>query len=155
MKRIFFFLIIGAAFLTGCGEDDNVTGPVPSTNPSKEQLTAKWKMVKGEIYQNGKLVYSEDLKSEDCEYSYYDLKSNGSKDEVYFDPEDSCAMDNTPGTWTYDHNKKLITMTDTEDGYRMQVEIVTLTSTEFKFKLVKEGDDDIPEGTEIYGYLKK
>lgn len=146
---------MGAAFLTGCVNDDNVTGPAPSTNPSKEQLTAKWKMVKGEVYQNGTLVYSEDLKNADCDYSYYDLKSNGSKDEVYFDAEDDCSMDNTPGTWSYEQGKKLITMTDAEDGYRMQVEIVTLTSTEFKFKLVKDGDDEIPEGTEIYCYLQK
>jgi len=155
MKRIFFFIALGTSILTSCGSDDNTSIPTTPTNPSKEQVTAKWKMVKGEVYQNGTLFYEENLKGENCEYSYYDLKSNGTKAEVFYDAEDDCDLDITEGIWTYNQSKKQITLTDSEDGYTMVMEVVTLSATEAKFKLVKDGDEEIPTSTEIYVYLKK
>ena len=155
MKKVFFFIALGTGILTSCGSDDNATTTPTSSNPSKEQVTAKWKMVKGEIYQNGKLINEENLKGENCEYSYYDLKANGTKAEVFYDADDDCDMDITEGTWTYNQSKKQVTLTDSDDGYTMIMEVVTLSATEAKFKLVKEGDDEIPTSTEIYVYLKK
>src|SRR5690606_23300905 len=111
--------------------------------------------VKGEYFQNGTLVEEEDLKSGDCNYDYYELKAGGTKDEVYHDEEADCAQDSYTGTWVYDAATKQVTLVDSEDGYTLVTEIVSITANDLKIKLISENGETLPEGLEVYLYLKK
>lgn len=155
MKKIIYFLSISLLALTGCKDDETVY----LVNPKDDITTlllGKWNMVKGELYANGELVQSGNLSTEGCDYDYFVIKTGGLKDEVYHDGENNCATDNYEGTWTYNSENKIVSIVDAEDGYLFEAEILSITPTDIKLKIVSEGGDR-PEdqGLEAFYYLKK
>lgn len=152
MKKIVFFSALLSLSLVSCGDDDK---PQDQTPIVQDPLVGKWNMVKGEAYQNGTLLLEEDLKPGDCNYDFYELKTGGVKDEVYHDEEADCAQDNYIGTWAYNAASKQVTLVDEEDGYTMVVEVVSVTAGDLKIKLISEDGESLPEGIEVFTYLKK
>lgn len=159
MKKIFYALaVVTLIFSTvSCTNDDNTPTTVitPETPTEKQLLTGKWKMIKGEIYFNGDLFQTQDLKSESCDYDFYELFENGVKNEVYHDSEADCVQDAIPGTWSYNATSKLVTLIDDEDGYELLAEVIEINTTSLKIKLISDGGDAFPEGFEVFMFLNK
>lgn len=150
-------LILGAFLacsLISCGDDDKPVDPVKQ-DETKTLLVGKWNMVTAEYYQDGELLGSEDLKSGTCDYDYYDLKTGGTKDEIYHDPEADCATENYPGTWTYEATGKIVTLVDEEDDYAVEASIESINSSDLKIKMISSGGEPVPDGLEVFLYLKK
>lgn len=153
MKKIILGVLL-AGSLISCGDDDKPVDPVKQ-DETKTLLVGKWNMVKAEYYQNGQLVESEDLKSGSCDYDYYDLKTGGTKDEIYHDAEADCATENYPGTWTYESKGKTVTIVDAEDDYTIEAGIESINASDLKIKMISSGGQPAPEGIEVFLYLKK
>src|SRR5690554_5782117 len=131
MKKIALFTALTAFMLTSCKDDDHLRD-----DGAKDLLLGKWNMVKGEIYENGVLSDSENLSYEGCEYNYYEF--------------------NDDGTWSYNLVNKQITLVDAEDGYRFIAEIISMTDTDLKIKIISDGGDKPGDsGLEIYYFLEK
>lgn len=144
--------IILVSFVS-CKDDDAAVDPGNGQQP-KTLLIGKWNMMKGEIYTDGKLTYEDDLKKTGCEYDFIDLKNNGKKDETYHNEED-CTPENNPGTWSFVESSKQLTVIDDEDGYKILYQVVSLTKTDLKVKLLVEDGAAVPANMEVYVYLKK
>ena len=153
MKKIVFFSALLSLSLVSCGDDDKPQDQTPPV--TQDPLVGKWNMIKGEVYQNGTLVQEADLKPGDCSYDYYDLKTGGVKDEVYHDADADCTEENYVGTWAYDAATKQATLVDAEDGYTIVVEVISVTASDLKIKLISEDGEALPEGIDFFTYLKK
>jgi len=153
MKKTLYFLSIALLSLTGCKNDDTTVYPI---NPEQPQnlLVGKWNMIKGEMYTNGELTLEEDLKTADCDYDFYNFKNDGKKDETYHD-EDNCSPENFAGKWSYTEAAKRLTITDDDDGYEMLFEVVSVSKTDLKIKLLVEDGTAVPAGIDVFTYLKK
>ncbi|WCM42978.1 DUF5004 domain-containing protein [Flavobacterium sp. CBA20B-1] len=149
MKKLVFFSALLS--LVSCKDDDNTTTPVTP----EAKLEGKWNLVKSETYEDGTLTDTEDLKSEPCDYDYYDLKVGGTKDEVYHNPTEDCSTENWPGTWSYNESNKYVTLIDSDDDYTIVFQVISLTTTDLKVKMISDDGDTPPQGTEIYAYLKR
>lgn len=156
MKKLFLLTTLLSLSLVSCGDDDKTTDPIVTpVDNTQTLLTAKWNLVKGEYYQNGTLVQTEDLKPGTCDYDYYDLKSGGLKDEIYHNEEDDCSTENYDGTWSYNSATKEVTLIDTEDNYTIITEVISINATDLKIKMISEDGEAVPDGVEAYLYLKK
>lgn len=147
MKKVLLAATLAAFALVSCGDDDNKAGNQP-------KLDGKWNLVSAEYIQDGETT-KEDLKPGTCDYDYYDLKAGGVKDEVYHDEEDGCSTDNWPGTWSYDAAKKQVTLIDSDDNYTLVWEVVSLTASDLRMKLISDDGETAPEGYEVYANLKR
>ena len=152
MKKILLLAAFASFTFVGCGDDDNTTSD--SNNTPVASVNGKWKLVKAEYVANGE-VEIEDLKSATCDYDFYDLKTGGLKDEVYHDESDNCNPDNWPGTWSYNESNKYITMIDSDDNYTVVFQVVSLTTTEMKIKVISDDGEELPAGYETFAYLKR
>lgn len=151
MKKIALFTALTAFMLTSCKDDDHLRD-----DGAKDLLLGKWNMVKGEIYENGVLSDSENLSYEGCEYNYYEFINDGTKNEVYHNFYEDCSTYNYDGTWSYNLVNKQITLVDAEDGYRFVAEIISMTDTNLKIKIISDGGDKPGDsGLEIYYFLEK
>ena len=72
MKKLLFLSTMLSLSLISCGDDDQ-------NNQDQDPLIGKWNIVKSEIYENGTLTDSENLKPGSCDYNYYELKTGGVK----------------------------------------------------------------------------
>lgn len=153
MKKTLYLLSIVMFAFVSCKDDDGPVAPGNQQQP-KTLLTGKWNMIKGEMFTDGKLTFSEDLKKPGCEYDFLDLKSNGKKDETYHN-EDDCTPENDAGTWSFLESSKQLTVVDDEDGYTVLYQVVSLTNTDLKLKLLVEDGGAVPANIEVYAYLKK
>ncbi len=152
MKKLVALSALLSLTLVSCGDDDK---PQDQNPIIQDPLVGKWNMVKGEVYQNGTLLLEEDLKPGDCNYDFYELKTGGIKDEIYHDEDADCAQGNYTGTWVYNAAAKQVTLVDEEDGYTMVVEVISVTASDLKIKLISEEGEPLPEGIEVFTYLKK
>ena len=148
MKKLVFFSALLSLSLVSCKDDDNTT-----TTP-EVTVAGKWNLVKAEYIENGETT-TEDLKPGSCNYDYYDLKVGGIKDEVYHNEDDNCTTENWPGTWSYNESNKYVTMIDSDDNYTVVFQVVSLTATDLKVKMISDDGNTPPEGTEVYAYLKR
>lgn len=149
MKKVLSLLLLSSLALTSC--DETTVYPVrPST-----LISGTWKMVKQETYEKGTLIEAEDLKNPDCDYDYYVLNSDGTKDEVYHDASAHCSQDGYPGTWSFDEEANILTLIDDEDGYQFVAEPVEFTKAHLKLKLINDGGTPVPADFEVFIYLKK
>lgn len=154
MKKLVFLSALLSLSLIGCSSDDEK--PIDdNTSDPQNLLVGQWNMVKGEVYQNGDLLFSEDLKLESCDYDYYNFKPDGIKDEVYHDDLDDCSTTNWTGTWSYNEQNDQITLIDDDDNYTLVLEVISVTTTDLKLKLVSDDGENIPEEIEVYQYLTK
>lgn len=146
---------IALVSLTGCKNDDTTVYPINPKDEITKLLLGKWDMVKGESFENGKLVQSGSLSTDGCDYDYFVLKTGGLKDEVYHDGENNCATDNYEGTWSYNSESKLFSLVDV-DGYLFEGEILSITATDLKLKIVSDGGAR-PEdqGLKVFYYFEK
>lgn len=151
MKKLVFLSALLSMTLVACGDDDKPAGENPNTQP---KLEGKWNLIQSETIEDGTST-KDDLKPGNCDYDYYNLKTGGTKDEVYHDEDNDCAKEEYPGTWSYDAAKKQITMIDSDDNYTLITEVVSLTTTDLKVKLVSADGETPPAGTEAYLYLKR
>lgn len=149
MKKIVFFSALLSLSLVSCKDDDNTTTAPEVT------VAGKWNLVKSETFEDGTLTNTEDLKPGSCNYDYYDLKSGGLKDEIYHNEDDNCATDNFPGTWSYSESNKYVTMIDSDDNYTVVFQVVSLTATDLKVKMISDDGDTPPQGMEVFAYLKR
>ena len=63
---------------------------------------------------------------------------------------------NYDGTWSYNLVNKQISLMDAEDGYRFVAEIISMTDTDLKIKIISDGGDKPGDSElEIYYFLKK
>ena len=152
MKKIILLTSLLSLGLASCGNDDNT---VLENETVETKLLGKWNAVKAEMYLNGKLEDSENLAAVKCENSYYEIKAGGTKDEVYFDEEGNCERENYPGTWTYNTSNKHITIVDSDDNYTMIYELVSVTNSDLKIKLIEDDGLTPDEGQEVFYYFKK
>lgn len=148
MKKIVFFSALLSLSLVSCKDDDNTT-----TTP-EVTVSGKWNLVKAEYIEDGETT-TEDLKPGSCNYDYYDLKAGGTKDEIYHNEDDNCATDNFPGTWSYSESNKYVTMIDSDDNYTVVFQVVSLTATDLKVKMISDDGNTPPQGTEVFAYLKR
>ena len=147
MKKVLLAATFAAFALVSCGDDDNTT-------KSEITVAGKWNLVKAEYIEDGETT-TEDLKPGSCDYDYYDLKGGGLKDEVYHNENDNCATENWPGTWSYNESNKYVTMIDADDDYTVVFQVVSLTATDLKVKLISDGGNTPPDGNEVFAYLKR
>ncbi|SFN57359.1 hypothetical protein SAMN05421741_10797 [Paenimyroides ummariense] len=156
MKKLVALSALLSLTLVSCIVDDRPAGDQSGSQDKTETLLlGKWNMVKRENYQNGNLVLEEDLKPFSCDYHYYDLKTDGIKDDVYHDLQ-NCSLIIYSGTWSYNPISKQITLYDnnTEDGTTI-AEVKSLTKTDSKLKIISYLGKPTPNGTEVYLYLEK
>lgn len=149
MKKLVALSALLSLTLVSCGDDDN-KAPVAEVT-----VAGKWNLVKSETYEDGTLTDTENLKSGSCDYDYFDLKSGGVKDEVYHNEQDNCTPDNWPGTWSYSESNKYVTMIDSDDNYTVVFQVVSLTATDLKVKMISDDGDTPPQGMEVFAYLKR
>jgi len=154
MKKNFFILFVSAFVFISCQGDDSTANPIES-EPENPQtlLLGKWKKIKREIYIDGSLTSTIDLKSAECDYDYYDLKNDGTKDNVFYRPEENCKDISINGIWSYDASKNIITLKDNVSEILAQT--VSLTKTDLKVKVIRENSASPPAGYEVYAYFKK
>lgn len=148
MKKLLFLSTMLSLSLISCGDDDQ-------NNQDQDPLIGKWNIVKSEIYENGTLTDSENLKPGSCDYNYYELKTGGVKNEVYHNEQNNCATQNYEGVWLYNSSNKQITLIDSEDNYTLVVEMISVNATDLKVKMISDGGETPEEGEEVYLYLKK
>lgn len=153
MKKSIFLLIMGTSIFFSCKSDDTTILPLEPVS-QKTLLLGKWKMIKKEIYKDGNLIGSENLKNPQCDYDFYDLKKDGIKDEIYHDSEDSCLPENYKGLWSYDESKKIITVIDDQDG-ELMAQVISLTQSDLKIKIIREDGSAPPIEFEFYSYFEK
>ncbi|SFN51713.1 Lipocalin-like domain-containing protein [Paenimyroides ummariense] len=153
MRKNIVLLFMSIFVFTSCKNDDTTAIPSEPDDP-KTLLLGKWKMIKEEMYRDGNLTNSENLKNPECDYDFYDLKKEGIKDEVYHDSENSCLPENYKGLWSYDESKKIITLTDDDNG-ELILQVTSLTNNDLKVKIIREDGSSPPTGFEVYLYLKK
>lgn len=156
MKKIILGITTLACLaITSCSSDDNSTQDNPTVDITTNKLEGKWKMITGIMVYQGE-TQTIDLKPENCDYDYYNLKANGSKDEVYHIPESDCETENYVGTWIFNAEDSSLKTIDSEDNYTMIFKIVEFSSNRMKVKLVNDGGAN-PEdfGYEIYSILEK
>lgn len=149
MKKLIALSAMLALTLVSCDKEDDK----PVTQP-EVTVAGKWKLVSSEYIVNGETT-TEDLKPGTCDYDYYDLKAGGVKDEVYHDEDSDCATENWPGTWTYNDSNKYMTLVDSDDNYTIVFQVVSLTASDLKVKLISDNGTTLPTGTEVYAYLKR
>jgi len=152
MKRLVFFSALLSLSLVSCGDDDKPQPEQPKD--TQTLLTAKWNLVKAEYIENGETT-TEDLKPGSCDYDYYDLKAGGVKDEIFHDEEDNCSTGNWPGTWSYNASNKQVTLIDSDDDYTLVTEVISISATDLKIKMITADGQPAPDGVEAYLYLKK
>lgn len=155
MKKIVYILFIVVFSLYSCQNDDSVKPTPTESNNPKTLLIGKWNMIKKEIHQNGKLTSSTDLKNAECDYNYFNLKDNSTKDEIYHDPENNCKIDNYDGNWVYDDSEKKISLTSNNSEKELIAEIISLSKSNLKIKIIREDNSSPPVGFEVYLYLEK
>lgn len=143
MKKTILITTLFSFILISCNDDDK---------PSEKNLIGKWNLVQSETYKNGKRTATIDLKSDACNYDYYNLKTNGEKEEVYHKEIENCKVYKYPGTWSYNANTKQITMVNADESYTSVNEVISLTDNHLKLKLISE---DLEPNTEAYLYLKR
>ena len=156
MKKIILGITtIACLAIASCSSDDNSTQDNPVVESPSKKFEGKWKMVTGIVIYNGQ-TQTQDLKPGDCDYDFYDLKSNGSKDEVYHETENNCTETNWVGTWNYNADENTITAIDSDDNYTVVFEIIEFSTNTMKVKLI-EDDGVNPEnsGFEIYSILQR
>jgi len=154
MKKAFYTLLF-IAFTTSViaySNSPKTTDSLPPANTDIKLLEGKWKMVKGEIYSEGKLIDTDNLKSDSCEYNYYEFLPKGIKKEVQYDDED-CSTKDFPGTWSYNASTKLLTIIDNEDGVEIKATVIEVTKNTLKIQLFP--DEEMPENTALFMYLIK
>ena len=156
MKKILFcFLAISSIALTSCSSDDNTTNENPIIEDTNSQkFVGKWNLKTGIIIEDGQ-TYTIDLKTEGCNYDFFDLRSNGTKDEVYHSEDGNCTEENFVGTWVYDQTDNTITTIDTDDNYEMVYEVIEISTNSMKVKLISDDGEAIPNSIEIYSILEK
>ncbi len=152
MKKLVALSALLSLTLVSCGDDDKPQTEQPQD--TQTLLTAKWNLVKAEYIMSGQ-TQTEDLKPGSCDYDYYELKAGGVKDEVYHDEEDNCSTYNYDGTWAYNKENKQVTLVDSEDGYTLVTEVISINATDLKIKMISGDGEELPDGMEIYLYLKK
>lgn len=62
---------------------------------------------------------------------------------------------NQQGIWVFVESSKQLTVIDDEDGYKILYQVVSLTKTDLKLKLLVEDGSAVPANIEVYAYLKK
>ncbi|HLW63015.1 MAG TPA: lipocalin family protein [Flavobacterium sp.] len=150
MRKSVLFTVLTIFTLTSC-EDDLLRD-----DGNRDLLTGKWNMIKGEKYQGRVLIDSQNMSSEGCTYNYYKFLTDGTKNEVYHNFNEDCAVYNYDGTWSYSIKNKQITLIDNEDGYLFVAEIVSINETDLKVKVISDGGDNPNEsGLEVYYFLEK
>jgi len=150
MKKVLFILLLVTVSVSyACNKQANTTaGPTIDT----ALLLGKWKIAKGEIYVNGKLEETDDLKIGSCTYNYYEFLEKNVKNEVQYDEED-CSSKAFPGKWTFDKNTNIITMTDDGDTTELKLLVVSLNKNTLKIELL--ADEENTENTKYIMYLSK
>ncbi|WP_177761004.1 lipocalin family protein [Flavobacterium sp. I3-2] len=155
MKKILFsFLALSTLAIASCSSDDNATTEPKTEVTTSQMLVGKWNMVTEIFIYQGE-TETEDLKIENCNYDFFDFKSNGTKDEVYHSEDGNCTEENFVGTWTYNQTDNTISTIDTEDNYKMIYKIIEISSNSMKLRLLNDDGVVIPDEVEIYSILEK
>lgn len=150
MKKSVLFIVLTIFTLTSC-EDDHL-----KDDGNRDLLIGKWNMIKGEKYQRGVFIDSENMSSEGCAYNYYEFNNDATKNEVYHNFYEDCSTYNYKGTWSYNLAHKQVSLVDTEDGYLFVAEIITINDANLKLKVISDGGDHPGDsGLEIYYFLEK
>lgn len=154
MKKIILSLSVLACFaISSCSSDDNKE-EIVIDNSVSQKFIGKWNLKTGIIIEDGQ-TYTIDLKTEGCNYDFFDLRSNGTKDEVYHSEDGNCTEENFVGTWVYDQTDNTITTIDTDDNYEMVYEVIEISTNSMKVKLISDDGEAIPNSIEIYSILEK
>ena len=156
MKKLVALFALLSLTLVSCIVDDRPAGdPSGSQDKTEKLLLGKWNMVKRENYKNGTLTMISNLKPFSCDYHYYDLKTEGIKDDVYHDLQ-NCSLIIYSGTWSYNPINKQITLYDNnnEDGTTI-AEVQSLTEANLKLKIISYLGKPTQSETEVYLYLEK
>lgn len=156
MKKIILGLsALACLAITSCSNDDNnKTEETVIVDSASKKFEGKWKMVTGILIYQGE-TETEDLKIENCNYDFFDFRSNGTKDEVYHSEDGNCTENNYVGTWVYDQTDNTITTIDTEDNYEVIFEVIEISSTSMKIRLISDDGELLPKEVEIYIILQK
>lgn len=59
------------------------------------------------------------------------------------------------GRWSYNPSTKEITLIDSDDDYTLVTEVISITATDLKIKMITADGEPAPNGVEVYLYLKK
>lgn len=152
MIRKIYFLSIGLIYLTSCKNDDTTASPI-NTEKTKTLLVGKWNMTKAETFVDGVITDKSDLKIPGCDYDFFNFKTDGTKEEVYHEMD--CSLETFDGTWFYEEATNRIDVIDKEDGFKTVFEVVSITKTDLKIRLLEGNGEPVPKEVEGYTYLKK
>lgn len=153
-KIIYAFCAFGIMAITSCSSDDNSNPDDPIIESPAKKVEGKWKFVTGIVIFQGQTI-TEDLKSEECDYDFLNFKANGTKDEIYHNTDDNCSQENFTGTWVYNLENDIITTIDNGDNYETIFEVVEISNSTMKLKLISDGGEIIPDTVEVYTLLEK
>jgi len=156
MKKILLCVFaLSSLAITSCSSDDNnKTEDTVIVDSASKKFEGKWKMVTGIFIYQGE-TQTEDLKIENCNYDFFDFRSNGTKDEVYHSEDGNCTENNYVGTWIYNQTDNTITTIDTEDNYEVIFEVIEISSTSMELRLISDDGELIPDEVEIYTIFQK
>ena len=157
MKKSVTLSALLSLTLVSCIVDDRPAGDQSGFQDNTEiLLTNKWNLIKGEYYikTTNSLWYSVDLSDEDCDYNYYEFRTDGVKKEVYHDWFKNCDGENYDGGWIYDSENNIISLSNSKEGQLLKYEIVSITATDLKLKLISD-DGFIDESIDYFCYLNR
>lgn len=143
MKKLILLAAVSLLAVTSCKKDDE----------EMISITGTWKLSKNEVkFGNGT---NESQTPNSCEaQTYFDFGNDGKlTSKVYEKVGTTCTSDTYTGTYSYDADKHLLTVT--ESGYTNTNEVITLTASELVIQTDIDDFDDDGKNDKVYTYFAR
>ena len=141
MKKLLFIAASGLLMFISCKKDND--------DEEMASIVGTWKLNKTELKFGNGTTTSVTPNSCEAQTSFTFSNDGKATSKVYSKVGTSCVSDTYTGTYSYDSNKKLLTLT--EDGDTEVFEVSSLTASEFV--ILSDSDDYDGDGKTDKSYL--
>lgn len=141
MKKLLFIAASGLLMFISCKKDND--------DEEMASIVGTWKLNKTELKFGNGTTTSVTPNSCEAQTSFTFSNDGKATSKVYSKVGTSCVSDTYTGTYSYDSNKKLLTVT--ESGSTEVFEVANLTNTEFV--ILSDSDDYDGDGKTDKSYL--
>lgn len=141
MKKLLFIAASGLLMFISCKKDND--------DEEMASIVGTWKLNKTELKFGNGTTTSVTPNSCEAQTSFTFSNDGKATSKVYSKVGTSCVSDTYTGTYSYDSNKKLLTVT--ESGSTEVFEVSSLTASEFV--ILSDADDYDGDGKTDKSYL--
>lgn len=145
MKKLLFIAASGLLMFTSCKKDND--------DEEMASIVATWKLNKTELKFGNGTTTSVTPNSCEAQTSFTFSNDGKATSKVYSKVGTSCVSETYTGTYSYDSNKKLLTVT--ESGNTEVFEVANLTNTEFVILSDSDDYDDDGKTDKIYMHFMR